>query len=198
MINSGAPAASWRPGHRRCAYGCDVRKALELPFDPIDRAARIWERRFGPSSAMAAVTSIMRAQQILLAELDGLLRPYGLTFARYEALVLLSFSRAGALPLRVMGERLMVHPTSVTNTVDRLEAQGMVVRRPNPADGRGRLAEITQRGRDAVRAATRDLMAADFGLADYAEEELTEMFGLLRGLRLAAGDFTPGGEEPSS
>ena len=35
---------------------------------------------------MAAVTSIMRAQQILLAELDGLLRPYGLTFARYEAL----------------------------------------------------------------------------------------------------------------
>lgn len=168
-----------------------MRKALELPFDPIDRAARIWERRFGPSSAMAAVTSIMRAQQILLGALDGLLRPYGLTFARYEALVLLSFSRTGALPLRVMGERLMVHPTSVTNTVDRLEAQGMVVRRPNPEDGRGRLAEITQRGRDAVRAATRDLMAADFGLDGYSEEELTEMFGLLRGLRLSAGDFTP-------
>jgi hypothetical protein len=39
---------------------------------------------------MAAVTSIMRAQQILLGELDALLRPYGLTFARYEALVLLT------------------------------------------------------------------------------------------------------------
>ena len=168
-----------------------MRKALELPFDPIDRAARIWERRFGPSSAMAAVTSIMRAQQILLAELDGILRPYGLTFARYEALVLLSFSRAGALPLRVMGERLMVHPTSVTNTIDRLEAQGMVVRRPNPDDGRGRLAEITQRGRDAVRATTRDLMAADFALGGYSEPELVEMFGLLRGLRLSARDFLP-------
>ena len=72
----------------------------------------------------------------------------------------------GALPLRVMGERLMVHPTSVTNTIDRLEAQGMVVRRPNPADGRGRLAEITERGRDAVRVATRDLMTAEFGLAE--------------------------------
>jgi DNA-binding MarR family transcriptional regulator len=168
-----------------------VRKALELPFDPIDRAAQIWERRFGPSSAMAAVTSIMRAQQILLAELDGILRPYGLTFARYEALVLLSFSRAGALPLRVMGERLMVHPTSVTNTVDRLETQGMVVRRPNPDDGRGRLAEITQRGRDAVRAATRDLMAADFALGGYSEPELAEVFGLLRGLRLSARDFLP-------
>ena len=115
---------------------------------------------------MAAVTSVMRAQQILLAELDAILRPYGLTFARYEALVLLSFSRAGALPLSVMGERLMVHPTSVTNTIDRLEAQGMVVRRPNPDDGRGRLAEITERGRDAVRVATRDLMTAEFGIGE--------------------------------
>ena len=167
-----------------------MRKALELPFDPIDRAAHIWEHRFGPSPAMAAVTSIMRAQQILLAELDAILRPYGLTFARYEALVLLSFSRAGALPLRVMGERLMVHPTSVTNTIDRLEAQGMVIRRPNPDDGRGRLAEITQRGRDAVRVATRDLMAADFGMGAYSAEELADLFGLLRGLRLTAGDFT--------
>jgi DNA-binding MarR family transcriptional regulator len=166
-----------------------VRKALELPFDPIDRAARIWEHRFGPSSAMAAVTSIMRAQQILLGELDAILRPYGLTFARYEALVLLSFSRAGALPLRVMGERLMVHPTSVTNTIDRLEAQGMVVRRPNPEDGRGRLAEITERGRDAVRVATRDLMAAEFGMREYSEHDRDELFALLRGLRLTAGDF---------
>jgi DNA-binding MarR family transcriptional regulator len=166
-----------------------VRKALELPFDPIDRAARIWEHRFGPSSAMAAVTSIMRAQQILLGELDATLRPYGLTFARYEALVLLSFSRAGALPLRVIGERLMVHPTSVTNTIDRLEAQGMVVRRPNPVDGRGRLAEITERGRDAVRVATRDLMDAEFGMGEYTERERADLFTLLRGLRLTAGDF---------
>ena len=93
---------------------------------------------------MAAVTSIMRAQQILLGELDALLRPYGLTFARYEALVLLTFSRRGALPLGLIGERLMVHPTSVTNIIDRLERQQMVIRRPNPADGRGRLAEITE------------------------------------------------------
>jgi len=110
-----------------------VGKRLELPFDPIDRAARIWENRFGPSPSMAAVTSIMRAQQILLAELDALLRPYQLTFARYEALVLLTFSRRGALPLRVIGERLMVHPTSVTNIISRLERQKLVIRRPNPA-----------------------------------------------------------------
>jgi DNA-binding MarR family transcriptional regulator len=168
-----------------------VAKPLELPFDPIARAAQIWQSRFGPADAMAAVTSIMRAQQLLLAELDGLLRPHGLTFARYEALILLTFSRRGALPLRVIGQRLMVHPTSVTNTIDRLEEQGMVVRRPNPRDGRGTLAEITSLGRDAAREATQDLMTARFGMGGYDSAELEQVFTLLRGLRLEAGDFRP-------
>ena len=168
-----------------------VAKPLDLPFDPIERAAEIWGERFGPAEAMAAVTSIMRAQQILLAGLDGLLRPYGLTFARYEALVLLGFSRRGALPLRVIGERLMVHPTSVTNTIDRLERDGLVLRRPNPRDGRGTLAEITPSGREVMARSTADLMAARFGMAGYDVIELGEIFSLLRGLRVAAGDFRP-------
>jgi DNA-binding MarR family transcriptional regulator len=179
-----------------------VPKPLDLPFDPIARAAQIWEKRFGDARAMAAVTAIMRVQQILLAELDGVLRPYGLTFARYEALVLLSFSRAGALPMRLIGERLMVHPTSATNTIDRLEQHGLVVRRPNPQDGRGTLAEITAAGRAAVARATADLMAADFGMSGYDAGELESISVILRGLRVAAGDFAdddpdaPGGGLP--
>jgi DNA-binding MarR family transcriptional regulator len=173
-----------------------VAKRLDLPFDPIARAAQIWEQRFGPAEAMAAVTSIMRAQQLLLGELDGLLRRHGLTFARYEALILLTFSSRGALPLRVIGERLMVHPTSVTNTIDRLEEQAMVVRRPNPRDGRGTLAEITPRGREAAEAATADLMAARFGMGGFDAGELGQLFTLLRGLRLAAGDFVAEPDEP--
>ena len=138
---------------------------------------------------MAAVTSIMRAQQILLAELDGLLRPFGLTFARYEALVLLSFSRSGALPLRLIGQRLMVHPTSVTNTINRLEQAKLVIRRPNPVDRRGTLAEITPAGRELVETATETLMTAGFGLSGYEEGQLDAMFGLLEQLRVEAGDF---------
>ncbi len=164
-------------------------KPLELPFDPIARAAQTWQGRFGDAKAMAAVTTIMRVQQILLAQLDALLRPHGLTFARYEALVLLSFSRDGALPMRLIGERLMVHPTSVTNTIHRLERQQLVVRKPNPRDGRGTLAEITPAGREVMQRATDDLMAAEFGMGGYAPDQLEEMFGLLRGLRVTAGDF---------
>jgi DNA-binding MarR family transcriptional regulator len=166
-----------------------VPKPLDLPFDPIARAAETWQSRFGDAKAMAAVTAIMRVQQILLSQLDALLRPHDLTFARYEALVLLSFSRDGALPMRIIGERLMVHPTSVTNTIDRLERQHFVVRKPNPRDGRGTLAEITPDGRAVMQRATADLMKAEFGMGGYTEDQLQDMFSLLRGLRVTAGDF---------
>jgi DNA-binding MarR family transcriptional regulator len=166
-----------------------VSSPLDLPFDPIARAGELWDENFGPAAAMRVATSIMRAQQLLLTRFDRILKPYELTFARYEALVLLHFSRAGELPLSVIGERLMVHPTSVTNTIDRLVAQGFVARRPNPRDGRGVLAGLTDSGRTTVTRATADLMADGFGLAAYDESQLAELFTLLRELRLAAGDF---------
>ncbi|QKW09238.1 MarR family transcriptional regulator [Streptomyces sp. NA04227] len=164
-------------------------KPLSLSFDPIARADELWRQRWGAAPSMAAITSIMRAHQILLAEVDAVVKPYGLTFARYEALVLLSFSQAGELPMSKIGERLMVHPTSVTNTVDRLVRSGLVDKRPNPNDGRGTLASITPKGAKVVEEATRDLMEMDFGLRAYDEEECGEIFALLRPLRVAAQDF---------
>ncbi|MGY1915682.1 MarR family winged helix-turn-helix transcriptional regulator [Blastococcus sp. SYSU DS0973] len=163
-------------------------RPLGLPFDPIERAGETWEQRFGPASAMRAATSLFRVQQILLARFDEVLRPHGLTFARYEVLVLLTFSRSGELPLKVVGSRLMVHPTSVTNAIERLVAAGYVDRRPNPADGRGVLAAITDRGRAVVEVATTALMAVEFGLAELSEAEREQLFGTLRKVRLGAGD----------
>jgi DNA-binding MarR family transcriptional regulator len=161
----------------------------KLAFDPIDEAARQWGRRWEGVDQMHAVTSLMRVQQLVLAELDDLLRPHGLTFARYEALVLLTFSRAGSLPLGKMGERLQVHPTSVTSIVDRLQQAGHVVRRPHPQDGRAVLAEITEQGRAVVEAATTDLVDARFALADVPADDLRSISALLRPVRRAAGDF---------
>ena len=97
-----------------------------LPFDPIEEAAKQWATQWGEMPRMRAVTSLMRVHQLLLTELDELLRPLGLTFARYEVLVLLSFSRRGALPLGKIGERLQVHATSVTPLVKRLEAADLI------------------------------------------------------------------------
>ena len=160
-----------------------------LPFDPIDEAARQWGQRWPGVPAMHAVTSLMRVQQLVIGRLDAILKPHGLTFARYEALVLLVFSSRGSLPLGKMGERLQVHPTSVTSIVQRLEASGLVVRRPHPEDGRAVLAEITDAGRALVEKATQDLVGADFALGALTEAELTTLSALLAPVRHAAGDF---------
>jgi DNA-binding MarR family transcriptional regulator len=166
-----------------------VPRPLDLDFDPIRRAAQIWAERFGPAEAMAAATSVMRVQQLLLAQFDQICRPHGLTFARYEALVLLTFSRTGALPMAKIGERLMVHPTSVTNTIQRLEAAGFVTREPNPRDGRGTLARVTEHGREVVDKVTGELMAAEFGLGALDDNERKVLVDVLRSIRLSAGDF---------
>jgi DNA-binding MarR family transcriptional regulator len=139
---------------------------------------------------MASATSIMRVQQVLLADFDAAVGRHGLTFARYEALVLLAFSRQGRLPMSKIGQRLMVHPTSVTNIVQRLVRQGLVERDPNPADGRGKLATITPAGREVMESATRDLVASGFSLGALSTAEHEQLFILLRKVRVAAGDFS--------
>ncbi len=162
-----------------------------LRFDPIDEAGRQWRAHWpdAPVAAMEAVTSVMRVQQILLSRLNLALEEFGLTFARYEALMLLYFSRAGSLPLGKMGDRLQVHAASITNLVNGLERDGLVVRTPHPSDRRTTLATITPRGRDVADAATRTLHAMRFGTAPLDDEQLSAVTEILRAERRGAGDF---------
>jgi DNA-binding MarR family transcriptional regulator len=162
-----------------------------LPFDPILEARRQWAAHGWADSAdgMAAVTSIIRAQQIYLARVDRVLRPLGLTFARYEVLMLLVFSRAGSLPLNKMGARLQVHPTSITNAVDRLVAQDLLRRVPHATDGRTTLAEITDRGRELALQATASINEAVFADPGLPGSDVTTLVEVLKNLRRSAGDF---------
>ena len=138
---------------------------------------------------MSVLTSVVRVNQIFVARVEDVLRPLGLTFARYEVLMLLRFSRQGELPLGKMGERLQVHPASVTNAVDRLEADGLVRRVPHPSDGRGVLAAITSAGRRLTQKASDALNDEVFTAIGLSATELTELYALLRRLRRNAGDF---------
>lgn len=160
-----------------------------LPFDPIARAATLWADRIGDPTAMAAVTSVMRVQQILQQAVDAALRPHGLTFARYEALILLRFARDGRLPMSTMGHRLQLHPTSITNIVDRLERSDLVRRVPHPTDGRTTLVEATPEGRALGERATASVTAIDFGLVGLDPERTAALTDLLTRVRRAAGDF---------
>jgi DNA-binding MarR family transcriptional regulator len=140
---------------------------------------------------MEAVTSIMRVEQILIARLNATLEPFGLTFPRYEALMLLFLSRHGALPLGKMGNRLQVHRTSVTNLVDGLEKEELAIRSSHPTDRRTTLAMITPRGRKVATAATKALNADDFATAPLSEDDLDTVTQVLERLRAGAGDFNP-------
>jgi DNA-binding MarR family transcriptional regulator len=162
-----------------------------LPFDPITEAARQWSKHWGEQTTppMRAVTSIMRAHQILMSRLNDALAPYNLTFPRYEALMLLYYSRTGSLPLGKMGDRLQVHRTSVTNLMDGLEREGLAERSPHPTDRRTTLGTITPRGRDVAKRATRVLNQAEFGTAPMPDRDLDLISDTLTSLRLGAGDF---------
>ena len=161
-----------------------------LPVDPIAEAKRQWAEHGWADAAvgMSAVTSVMRTQQIMLGRVERALKPFGLSFARFEMLRLLAFTREGRMPMASAIARLQVHPTSVTNTVDRLSRDGLVRREPHPEDGRAALVSLTPEGRDLVEQATLALneVFAEPGLAD---DDTIQLVRILARFRKEAGDF---------
>ncbi|MFV0461767.1 MAG: MarR family winged helix-turn-helix transcriptional regulator [Nostocoides sp.] len=162
-----------------------------LSFDPIEEAEKNWRSNGWDSAAtsMSAVTSIMRAQQILLARVEVALRPFDVTFARYETLMLLRFSRQGAMPMSKISERLQVHQSSVTNAVDRLENAALVTRSPHPQDRRATIITLTAAGRDLTEKATEVLNREVFPQLGISSADTLELTRILGALRHSAGDF---------
>ncbi len=159
--------------------------------DPISLARDNWvEQGWGDAAeGMSAVTSVMRAQQILQARVDDVLRPYALTFARYEVLMLLHLSSRGSMPVSKAAQRLQVHPTSITNSVDRLEKAELVRRIPHPTDGRAVLIEVTDEGRELALKATEALNRGVFSQLGIPARRVSALVNVLADLRRTAGDF---------
>jgi DNA-binding MarR family transcriptional regulator len=160
--------------------------------DPITEAHRQWVAHGWPDAAdgMAMVTSVVRAQQLLMERIDAVLRPRGLTFARYEVLRLLSFARDAAMPMSRLGSLLQVHPTSVTSAVDRLVAQGYVERVRGDADKRVVRAVLTDAGREAVEEATAALNSEVFETPGLPDADVRQLTDRLTALRTGLGDPT--------
>ena len=160
-------------------------------IDPIALARAKWAEYGWEDAAdgMAAVTSVMRAQQVYQARVDDVLKPFQLTFARYELLMLLHFSSRGSMPVKKASERLQVHPTSITNAVDRLEAAGLVERQPHPTDGRSSLIKATDEGRRLALKATAALNAEVFGRPGLTPKQVGTLVQVLEALRRDAGDL---------
>jgi DNA-binding MarR family transcriptional regulator len=163
-----------------------------LPFDAIIEARRRWEVRGWPEpDAMAAAHSIMRASQIILADLDAAVEPFGITYARYEVLAYLSFSRDNRLPLNKLSARLRVHPASMTNTLNRLEAAGLAQRVPDPTNKRVVFAEITDAGRSLMPKATAAIGKTKFGVGALDLDQMRTLVDIITAVRRDHLEFIP-------
>lgn len=163
--------------------------------DPIRQAHQQWVRHGWSAAAdgMALITSIVRVNQVLMERIDKVLRPLGLTFARYEALRLLAFTSSRAMPMSRMGSLLQVHPTSVTSLVERLVRQGYVQRTRSSTDGRVVLAVLSDAGAEVVEQATVALNAQIFERPGLGPEQARTLAQLLGHLRADAGDHVEPG-----
>jgi DNA-binding MarR family transcriptional regulator len=159
------------------------------PIDPILAATENWRKHGWDGPYFAAALSIVRTEELIRQSSDRALRPLHLTHARHEALALLYFSRNGEMPLGKLSQRLLVHPTSVTSTVDTLERLGLAKRVAHPTDRRATLARITPKGRRAIEQSCQAIAEAQHGLPVLDQAELATLFRILAKVRAAAGDM---------
>lgn len=162
-----------------------------LGFDPIAKLGQQW-REHGWDSAASGIelyASVMRAHQIMLNRGETIVRPFGLSWARFEVLMLLLLSERETLALSKIGEQLQVQPGAVTNSIDRLEAGRLVKRKPDPTDGRTTLAVLTARGRKLAVQVADELERKVFNDLELPGAEVSLLVKLLRQFRVAAGDF---------
>lgn len=158
-------------------------------LDPIAEARRQWVAHGWDEAApgMAAVTTITRAQQILVARVEDALAPFGLSFARFEILRLLGFTRTGRLPMGKISDRLQIHPASVTSAVKRLEREGLIERRPDIEDNRVVLASLLPAGRRVLEPATAAVNRV-FESTGLDDAQIEQLIDLLDPIRAIAGD----------
>jgi len=72
----------------------------------------------------------------------------GMDFAVLEALL-----HKGPLPVNEIGRKVLLTSGSITVAVDRLEAKGLVERRPSPTDRRARIVHLTDEGERLIAGA---------------------------------------------
>ncbi|MCP3821218.1 MarR family transcriptional regulator [Streptomyces sp. A3M-1-3] len=110
-------------------------------------------------------------------EYDEAAGKHQLTGAQARVLGLLSIE---PLPMRRIAQKLKCEPSNVTGIIDRLEARGLVERRPDPADRRVKLAAPTAEGRQTAARLRDSLDFAREPLAGLSVDERTVLRDLLK------------------
>jgi DNA-binding MarR family transcriptional regulator len=132
-------------------------------FDPRIRELLIRTGRpVDPGTEALAAVRILGKKMHLLMERWA--DRYGLSEGRFQILIRLHHVDGGRLAMGELAEMLDVSPRTVTGLVDNLERDGLVKRVDAPADRRSVYAEITDPGRERLKALWRDASSLQDGL----------------------------------
>jgi DNA-binding MarR family transcriptional regulator len=126
---------------------------------------------------------LMCALRAVEARLEAALEPLGLSLAKYGVLSKL-VAAAEPLPLGTLAERSACVRSNMTQLVDRLEADHLVQRAPDPRDRRSIRAELTEEGRRRQAAASDVLAEAEAAAFSGLPSDQRDLFlSMLRGLQ---------------
>ncbi|HEX4362191.1 MAG TPA: MarR family transcriptional regulator [Pseudonocardia sp.] len=157
--------------------------------DAVEYTRQHWAESGQPAAEhFAAMGALMRTHQLMVNEMDRLLKPHNLSRTAFLLMATLLMSREHTRPLGQLSRHLMVHPTTVTLVIDQLAGRDLVTRRPHPTDRRTVLATLTDEGRRVVAKASDDLGAAQFGLSGVNESLAQRLTGVLGQVRTKMGD----------
>ncbi len=161
------------------------------PFDVVEASRRVWLERWDPDAAsgMAVFTAILRSEQLLHDQIKAVMRRFDLTFARYEVLTWLATDPESSVTLSWISRTLRIPPATVTNIIDRLEADELLRRVPHPTDARTTIAVITPKGRKLANDATADLNADVYRRIGLSAAKRNQLIALLAELRASGNEF---------
>ena len=165
--------------------------AAEVTGDAVEQMVQQWRRErpdLDPSS-MAVFARLSRAHLAASRAIEETLGRHGLNRGEFD---LLASLRRSSAPYRLspgdLARAMVLSPAATTNRLQRLEERGLVVRRPDPADGRFGVVELTPAGRALVDAAVTDHVATlDRLLAALAGPDRPALTAMLAAVERTAG-----------
>lgn len=120
------------------------RSRADTPDEEERRSLRLW-------------LQLMKASRTIEADIGGRLRrSYGQSLARFDALSQLYRSEGEWVAIGALADRLMTASGNITALLDRMEAEGLVERRPSPTDRRSHQVRMTANGLALFRSMTAD------------------------------------------
>jgi len=158
--------------------------------DPVEFTREHWAANQQPGvEHFTAMGAMMRAHQLMVSEMDRVLKPHGLSRTAFLLMATLLMSREHTRPLGQLSRHLMVHPTTITLVIDQLDGRNLVTRAPHRTDRRTVLATLTDEGAELLAKAGKDLAGVQFGLTGVSDALARRLTSVLGEVRAAIGDI---------